>query len=84
MLGIVATIVCSVSLLLNIVGVAIPFWEYASNPSVYYGLWKICVGLNSSAFAPDYTNVCLSLGNVQTIFIIKANHRRLKLGQLHF
>ena len=48
MLSIVAFIVCVVALLLNIIGVAIPYWEYVSRDdyiygSIFYGLWVRCV-----------------------------------------
>lgn len=59
MLNIVAVVVLSVSLILHIVGIAIPYWEYESNfdngsSSFYRGLWKSC------SKSPYFAEVCVA------------------------
>ncbi|XP_045177032.1 uncharacterized protein LOC123537396 [Mercenaria mercenaria] len=58
MLAFVGIGLCAASLLLNIVGLAIPYWVYASVGDIkhYYGLWLRCAsarGLTECAKIPD-------------------------------
>ena len=45
MSGVAATILAVVALPINIIGLAIPFWEYYGTAlgSVYSGLWQVCL-----------------------------------------
>ena len=58
MSGVAATITAVVALPVNIIGLAIPFWDYYANifGSWHSGLWQICISLGINFGYASYSS----------------------------
>jgi hypothetical protein len=63
MLVFVGIVLSAASLLINIIGLAIPYWNYVSagNLKHYYGLWSACTSAGGNSVCIDTPDAILGI-----------------------
>lgn len=78
MFGVIGLVLCGMAFILNIVGLAIPYWFYYSktlsgaSTNIYYGLWRICVEFQDQIKCNSYDNTLF--GDLRKFFNVNNNY----------